>query len=243
MGADSEPETKGFGDPLPDDKRFYWRVRDVREDFGRRIEELSAKCALTIAHRLRLAYYQNVLRLYESLSPDTKVHAGYGMSRHCSDHQEEVREIIKILTYLFSEEEITTGLTARPGSMSALPASARLFSRKRRPVTQRPAALRALQLQIDTGQTWSAITPQVCGCVKTNHDRFCTENIRQGVNGLKRCGSSRPGCGPRVQRNRLGGKSGEPPERARWAGAASSWETGGRVQGQRRRGRTSFKWR
>ena len=30
-----------------------------------------------------------------------------------------------------------------------------------RPVTRRPVAVRALQLQIDTGQTWSAIAQQI----------------------------------------------------------------------------------
>jgi hypothetical protein len=132
---------------------------------------------------MQLVYYQKVLGLYASLSPDAMVRSGYGMSGHCSAHQEDVRELNKILDYILPEGDTTTP----GGSLSdALPPSARPSSPKKgRPVTQRPVALRALQLQIDTGQTWRTIAQQVCDC-KKEHDQSCTENIRQSVNGLKR---------------------------------------------------------
>lgn len=185
MDADSEPETEGVGDEFANDKHFFLctRVRDMREELGRRIQRMSAKSALTIADRLRLAYYEKTLRFFEPLPPETRVHTGFGMAGHSSRHPKEVREINQILDYLIPEGEIKSNL------LDALPVSARLSSKKGRPgrpVTQRPAALRALQLQIDTGHFWPAITPQVCGCGKKRHDERCTENIRQSVNGLKR---------------------------------------------------------
>jgi hypothetical protein len=183
----SASKTKRSGSPQPDNKGFYWRVRDVREDFRRRIEEMSSKSTLSIADRLRLAYYQDVLRLYASLSPETSVQSGATMLRHCSDHQEEAREINKILDYLVEEEEIKAGAVPQPGSIArALPPSLRVSPKKGRPVTRCSAALRALQLQIDTGRTWTSITQEVCVCKSEKHGRSCTENVRQSVNDLKR---------------------------------------------------------
>jgi hypothetical protein len=187
MGANSQSETEGVGGPFPNDKELFLctRVRDIREELGRRIQRISAKSALTIADRLLLAYYRNVLKLYESLSPETLVQAGATMGRHCSDHKEEVREINAILKYLLPEEEITAA--PRAGSiLFALPVSARHPTKKGRPVTRRPAALRALQLQIDTGRTWISITREVCGCPKEKHGKSCSEAIRQSAIGLKR---------------------------------------------------------
>jgi hypothetical protein len=183
MKANPRSETKGVGDPLPDDRAIDWygRVRDVREDFGRRIGKISAKAAPTIADRLRLAYYQNVLRLFESLPPGTLVNAGFMMGRHCSDHQQEVREINEILDYLPDSR----GRAPHGRSLYLGPVSTARSPTKGRPVTRRSAALRALQLQIDTGRTWTSITQEVCDC-KKEHDQSCRENIRQGVNGLKR---------------------------------------------------------
>jgi len=189
MDADSESETEGVGDRFPNDKPFELctLVRDIREELGRRIQRMSVKSALTIADRLRLAYYQNVLRLYEPLSPETLVHAGYTMGRHCSGHQKEVGEINQILDYLIPRAgKMTTGGAPPPGSLPlALPESARRFTKKGRPVTRRPAALLALQLH-DTGQTWFSITQEVCDCGEKEHNEACTEAIRQGVIGLKR---------------------------------------------------------
>ncbi len=71
MDADSEPETEGVGDEFANDKHFFLctRVRDMREELGRRIQRMSAKSALTIADQLRLAYYEKTLRFFEPLPP------------------------------------------------------------------------------------------------------------------------------------------------------------------------------
>jgi hypothetical protein len=184
MEANSESETRGFGNPPADVIAFYWRVRNVREDFGRRIDQMSAKSDPTIADQLLLAYYHSVLRLFESLPPETLVNAGYTMYKHCSGHRKHVLEINQIHDYLIPEGG---GSAPQIGNMHLGPISAaRRSTKKGRPVTQRPSALRGLQLQIDTGQTWTAITNQVCRCGKKRHDRACTEKIRQSVNGLKR---------------------------------------------------------
>ena len=61
MDADSEPEAEGFGSEFANDRAFYLctHVRDMREELGRRIRRTSAKSDITIADRLRMAYYQN----------------------------------------------------------------------------------------------------------------------------------------------------------------------------------------
>ena len=132
MDADSEPETEGVGDEFANDKHFILctRVRDMREEIGRRIQRMSAKSAHTIADQLRLAYYQNTLRFYEPLPPETRVHSGYtfALVEHSSRHPKEVREINRILDYLIPESEIKTNL------LWALPGSARLSSRRVVPV-------------------------------------------------------------------------------------------------------------
>jgi hypothetical protein len=184
MKTKSESDTKSVGD-LSNDKTAYWyqRVRDVRDDFGKRIEKISSESAPTIADRLRRAYYQSVLRLFESLPPETLVNAGFTMSMHCSDHQKEVSQINAILDYLVPEG----GAGSPHGRAIYLgPLSRKSSTKKGRPVKRRSAALRALQLQIDTGRTWLSITQDVCGCEKQRHDQACTEAIRQSVNGLKR---------------------------------------------------------
>jgi hypothetical protein len=186
MGANPKSGTKDVGDPRPDDKAIYWysRVRDVREDFGRRIEQMSANSDPTIADQLLLAYYQSVLRLLESLPPETSLNSGYRMSELYSGRWKDVLKINQIHDYLIPGGG---GSASQIGNMYLGPISrARRSPKKGRPVTQRSAALRALQLQIDTGQTWTAITKQVCGCGKKRHDRICKEKIRQSVNGLKR---------------------------------------------------------
>jgi hypothetical protein len=196
MKAKARSKMKGLGDPLPDDRSIHWYrlVRDVREGFGRRIEQMSAKSDPTIADQLLLAYYHNVLRLFESLSPETSVMTGYRMWVHCSGRRKELLKINQIHDYLIPEGG---GRAPQIGDMYLGPISAaRRSTKKGRPVTQRTAALRALQLQIDTGKTWLAITQEVCGCGKEEHDHICMENVRQSVNGLKRflreCGIQLP---------------------------------------------------
>jgi hypothetical protein len=185
MKAKSESVIKATAVPSPDAKTIYWyeRVRDVRQDFGRRIEEMSTKSEPTITDQLLLAYYQHVLRLFDSLPPETMVNAGYGMGKHCFGRQEEVLGINQIHDYLIP---VGGGPAPQIGKMHLGPISAaRRFAQRGRPVTRRSQALRALQLHIDTGQSWTKITKRICDCGDKTHE-LCTENIRQSVNNLKR---------------------------------------------------------
>jgi hypothetical protein len=183
MNADSVSVTGGVGGPLLTDK-ISWlakRVGDVREDFGRRIQEISSKSASDVAGRLQLAYYQAVLTLFESLPSETRLHSGWGMSAHLSRHPKEVRETIELLDYLTLEDR-----RGRRSVPRVLPASVRRHLKKGRPATRRPAAVRALQMKIDTNRTWAEIASELCHCTKRSHDGSCKESIRQSVMTLRR---------------------------------------------------------
>ena len=183
MDVNSRLETDTLGDPFPNDKHFglCTRVRDMREELGRRIQRMSAKSALTIADRLLLAYYQKALKFIEPVPPETLFHTGFAMWKYCSgpDRQKEAREILQILDYLDPEPETKTGL------LHALPVSSRPSPKRGAPATRRPAALRALQLRSDTGRTWLSIAQEVCNCEKKEHDKLCRETARQSVSGLE----------------------------------------------------------
>jgi hypothetical protein len=183
MDANSRWESEGIGGPFLNDKDFIFctRVRDVREELGRRIQRGSASSPLTIADQLLLAYYQKALSFIEPLSPEKRFHAGWPINCSSPDRQKEVRQILQILDYLAPKSA-----EMKKGLLRALPISCRIsYKKKGAPVTRREAALRALQLQIDTGRTWTSIAQEVCDC-KKKHSPRCTENIRQSVNGLKR---------------------------------------------------------
>lgn len=186
MAKDSRSEAEGVGDPVSKDRPFILctRVREVREELGKRIQRTSVKSAPTIADRLQLAYYQHVLKFYEALPPDKPVRAGYPMWKYASDHKAEVREIHQILSFLIDTK--TKGGTPPAWSIyHALPRWARPTNRGR-PGARRRSAVRALQFQIDTGQSWTSVTQEICDCPQNKHDQSCKEAIRQSVNGLKR---------------------------------------------------------
>jgi hypothetical protein len=55
-----------------------------------------------------------------------------------------------------------------------------------RPVERRLAAVQALQMQIDKGETLKKITTKVCDCGKSEHGTYCEENLRQSIISLKK---------------------------------------------------------
>jgi hypothetical protein len=92
------------------------------------------------------------------------------LARH---NLKEVREIDEILDYLASEGGKEAG-----SARLVLPASVRLHSEKGRPATRRAAAVRALQMKIDTNRMWAEIANELCDCTKRSHDGSCKEIIR-----------------------------------------------------------------
>lgn len=177
MEAVSQSNSNSY-DLLPGSLHLYFCVKAMRIELEQREQEITAKCGLTISDALELSYYKRLLRFYESLPPETGIHGGLSILLHCQNPRslDQAHELCRILDYL--------GPEMRAALEGGLPSSVLLRS-SGRPSSRRHDALRALQLKIDTGRSWRAITEEICRCASSKHDRYCTEALRQSVIALK----------------------------------------------------------
>jgi hypothetical protein len=153
------------------------RVGELRSEIEQRIEKIAGKAKLEIADQLELAYYRQLLFFYLPVRAGTRLH-GYAvfLRFRSPENLALVAELKRILDYL--------GHDRKSELEYPLPVSAR---RKRgRPSSRRHSAVRALHLKIHAGQTWRAISEQLCDCVSGKHDDSCMEAIRQSAMGLAR---------------------------------------------------------
>lgn len=179
---------------------FFRRLFQVKDKIVELSKFYAAKSKPSIWDRLLSAYFRTLSEIIGPPLPPEDAPIENRIWKYWEHHEEEFKKICDLgseinsyLSPLGSRERVleatrkrVVDLLPREALYKSIPAVDKIFAATGAPVKRRPDAVRALQMQIDTGQTWTSITQEVCGCPKKKHDQRCTENVRQSVNGLKR---------------------------------------------------------
>ena len=134
-----------------------------------------------------------------SFSDQSNIKTGNDVKAHFNKFTSLLKELIEIAEWIFPhepmplEKALTVASILRKQNVSKVVWEIVIKNAERRkrgrPITKRQIAIRALEKQIlEPNRKWThrELAQQFCECGKSQHDKSCSENLRQSMIQLKR---------------------------------------------------------